>query len=111
MSDDVNAWKILENLNHPQDFIKMLYEDKDINFWWDMMKITGMGDNIFLKNYDKELHEAINDLYSRLRIIGIKPDDIYEIITYHGNKILSWKRVYDEINNQNKVSDSDNEGT
>lgn len=49
------------------------------------------GDNIFLENYDADLHDDINDLYGRLRILGFRPDTIREIITYHGRKILNWK--------------------
>lgn len=100
MSEDVNAWKIMENLKSPLDFIKMLYEDKNINSWWHMMKVAEMGDNIFLENYDADLHKDVNDLYGRLRILGLKPDSIQEIITYHGRKILNWKRIYDEVSDE-----------
>lgn len=97
MREDLITWKIMENIKNPLDFIKMLYGNKHVNDWWHMMKNAGMGDNIFLENYDADLHEAVNDLYGRLRILGFRPDVVWETITYHGRKILNWKRMYDEV--------------
>lgn len=42
MSEDVITWKIMENIKSPVDFIKMLYENKNINGWWQMMKVAGV---------------------------------------------------------------------
>lgn len=91
--DEINPWNVGENLKTSKDFIKMLYGNKNINWWLAMMK-GGGGIWIFLENETKELNDDINDLYGRLRILEFSQEQAAEVIRDHGAKILMWKELY-----------------
>lgn len=113
MSEEINAWKIMKNLKTPLDFIKMLYCDEYVEQECQLLKSLNMKHTVSLDNYDccdnfdfddeTTLHAQVNDLYMRLRILGLDVDTVKEIMDYNYKKILKWKY---EFLFKNNISDN-----